>query len=118
MKADLYSALTGSSAVTALVGTRIYVNTVPEHVALPCIAIRRSGTQFETTIHNGVPIARITQGYVFVMGEAQRDVDPVAEAVIAAAGAAGFYPTDLSDELPDGDDLSIAAAVMQFNFYQ
>ena len=34
----LYSTLTGASAVTAIVATRIYPDVVPLEVELPCVA--------------------------------------------------------------------------------
>lgn len=38
IESALYSKLTGSSSVTALVSTRIYPNAIPQNVALPAVA--------------------------------------------------------------------------------
>ncbi len=41
----LYSALSGASGLTALVGTRIYPDVIPEDADLPAVVTARQGTE-------------------------------------------------------------------------
>jgi hypothetical protein len=49
---DLYAALSGRAALTALVGARIYPDAIPEGDALPAIVYQRAGTVPSTTLGN------------------------------------------------------------------
>tara|TARA_Y100000593_G_C4310742_1_gene338216 strand:+ start:1833 stop:2246 length:414 start_codon:yes stop_codon:yes gene_type:complete len=45
IEAAIYSALSGSTSLTALVGTRIYPNTVPQNVTFPHVSFAIDGNE-------------------------------------------------------------------------
>jgi hypothetical protein len=42
---ELYAALSGAAGITALVGSRIYPDAIPEEVALPALVFSRQATE-------------------------------------------------------------------------
>jgi len=101
----LYAALTAAAGVTALIGTRVYPDVVPQESALPCAAFARLDTEYTTTIHSGVPIAENTTIEISCMALTRASADDVCNAVIAAAGAAGFTPTGRRAEFDSDQQL-------------
>ena len=96
---ELYAALSGAPAVTALVSTRIYPDAVPQEQTVPSIAYARTDTEYVITIHSGVPQGEFATFEVVCMAEARDLADAVADAAIAALGAAGFFLLTRAQEL-------------------
>ncbi len=101
---ELYAALSGASAVTALVSTRIYPDVVPQEQTVPAIAYARTDTEYLTTIHSAVPLGQFVSLEVVCMAEARDDADAVADAAITALGAAAFVLLTRAQEF-DNDRL-------------
>lgn len=99
----LFAALTADAGVTALVGTRIYPELVPQEQEPPCVAYSRAGTEYVMTIHSGVPAAQIATLEIVCMARTQEAANQVADAVVPAAGAANFVLTGRSSMPPDVD---------------
>lgn len=62
-EAALRTALVGSTAVTTLVGTRIYPVLAPASASLPFVTWRRTGIQREQTLANPMGMPRVTLEY-------------------------------------------------------
>jgi hypothetical protein len=59
-ESELFAALSGDSAITAIVGSRIYPVVIPLGVDLPAIAYQRTNTEYVNTIGNAALAARVT----------------------------------------------------------
>lgn len=44
LEEGLYSYLTATAGITALVGTRVYAFRIPQHMTLPCLTVQRIST--------------------------------------------------------------------------
>lgn len=62
-EAVLRSALVGNTAVTTLVGSRVYPVLAPASATLPFVTWRRTGIQREQTLANPMGIPRVTLEY-------------------------------------------------------
>lgn len=92
---DAYSLLNGTPAVTAIVGTRIYPDNVPEEVGMPSIAIRRlPGTSYIATIHNDIPEASMVKIGFWCHAETRKDCEALADVVEQAVYGGQFRPID------------------------
>lgn len=82
-ESTLYTLLTGNPGVTALVGTRIYPDIVPEGKATPYIGYERVATDPVAVMSGPAPaaIARIT---LACWADTRTAADAVAAAVVAA----------------------------------
>lgn len=92
-ESDLYSALSGRSTLTALVGTRIDPDAIPEGNALPAVVYQRSSTSPVTTI-GGVTVAEDVLFEITAWAETRTAADAVADEVAAAVTGAGNPPAD------------------------
>ena len=112
---QFYSALTGAAGVTAIVGSgsaaRIYPDLTPQEIALPCVAYSRTGTEYLTTIHSGVPLGADVTIECWCMATTRTAADALADAVEAAAGAVYFTPASRSSVVPDPEQLVIATVL-------
>lgn len=91
-ESDLHGWLSGHAALTALVGTRIYPDAMPEAGAYPAVVFSRVATEPILTIGSLVAGEFVT----FAIGcwaRSRTDVDAVAVAVIGALVASGEVPT-------------------------
>lgn len=95
----LYSTLSGAAAVTAIVSTRIYPDVVPQDATLPCVAFNRIDTVYHTTIHSAVPVAETAILEITCMSSTRVNADALADAVLAAVGAAGYVPSGRRGEI-------------------
>ncbi len=86
---DLYAALSGASAVTDLIGSRIYPDARPEDDPLPAVVYQRRGTNPYPTIHGSVPAQEVSLE-VWCGDVARPETEALADAVHSAATAAGF----------------------------
>lgn len=98
---DLYAALSAAAAVTAITGSRIYPDAVPQDVKGACIAYARTGTEFETTLHNQAPYAAWATIDVVCMAATRAAADDLAVKASVAAAAAGFAVSDQRAEFDE-----------------
>ena len=92
---DLYAALSASSALASLVGTRIYPDAIPEDQALPAVVYQRAGTDKINTIH-GAAIAEDVRFSITAWSKTRTTADSVAAALSAALEAAAHQSGDQS----------------------
>lgn len=85
---QLYALLSGNAGVTALVGTRIYPDLIPEEKDSPYIGYERVATAPIATIHGSVPGTEVGMA-VACWAETRVQAEEVADAVEAAMRAAG-----------------------------
>lgn len=93
-----YSTLSGASAVTDLVGTRIYPDFVPNEKTLPAVAINRSATDYINTIHSNVALGAIVTLEVWCMAATRAAAEGLADAVVATLGGGDFSILNRSPE--------------------
>lgn len=84
---DLYAALSGRAPLTALVGSRIYPDAIPEGDALPAVVYQRAGTEPITTIGN-VTLAEQVRFGITAWSETRLSADAVADEIAAAIAGA------------------------------
>ena len=101
----LYSTLSAAAPVTALVGTRIYPDVVPQDILGAAIAYLKVGTESLTTIHTNVPVASFTTLEVWCMAGKRADAESVALAAVNALGAVYFNLLDRRAEFDPDQDL-------------
>lgn len=106
-EAVLRTALVGTSAVTSLVGTRIYPVLAPASAALPFVTWRRSGIQREQTLAGPMGLPRVTVEYS-IYGTTYEEARQVADAMrVVLDGYGGtsdnttVEQTSLEDESDD-----------------
>lgn len=79
-EAVLRSALTASTAVTTLIGARIYPVLAPASAALPLVTWRRSGIQREQTLGGPMGMPRVTVEYS-IYGTTYENAREIADAM-------------------------------------
>lgn len=109
----LYATLTGSAPVSALVATRIYPDLVPQEAALPCVAFSRVDTRYLTTIHTATPLGQDAVLEVACMATSRTAADALADAVLTAAGGAGFTALSRRAELDAENNLWAAVLTVE-----
>ncbi len=110
----LYSTLSGAAAVTAIVSTRIYPDVVPQDATLPCVAFNRIDTVYHTTIHSAVPVAETAILEITCMAETRVNADALADAVLAAVGAAGYVPSGRRGEIDTENALWASVLTVEY----
>lgn len=86
----LYATLSAASAVTALVGARIYPDIVPNDEARPAVAYARIETDPVITMHSSAPVAETVVLEVVCMDESRAGAEALGDAVRDALGAGKF----------------------------
>jgi hypothetical protein len=106
-EAVLRTALVGTTAVTSLVGARIYPVLAPASAALPFVTWRRSGIQREQTLAGPMGLPRVTVEYS-IYGTTYEEARQVADAMrVVLDGYGGtsdnttVRQTSLEDESDD-----------------
>lgn len=99
-ESTLYGILSAATGVTALVGSRIYPDLIPEEKAAPYIGFERVGTQPFATIH-GTILANDVQMVVACWGRTRPEAESVADAVAAAMIASGHLYSARGAEMDD-----------------
>lgn len=84
---DLYAALSGRAALTALVGLRIYPDAIPEDDDLPAVVYQRSGTEPITTLQNITVAEHVTFG-ITAWSKTRIAADAVADEIVTALSGA------------------------------
>jgi hypothetical protein len=110
----LYSTLSGAAAVTAIVSTRIYPDVVPQDATLPCVAFNRIDTVYHTTIHSAVPVAETAILEITCMSSTRVNADALADAVLAAVGAAGYVPSGRRGEIDTENALWASVLTVEY----
>jgi hypothetical protein len=82
----VYGWLSGFAGLTALVGTRIYPDVIPEQASLPAIAFTRSQTEPVSTIHGSV-FAEFVAVQIQAWSATRTEAEAVADAVVDALAA-------------------------------
>jgi hypothetical protein len=58
VEADIYSLITGDATLTALIGTRVYPNTIEQNATLPVMVYRRISAERITAMHQNTGTVR------------------------------------------------------------
>jgi len=90
---ELYAVLAAASGLTALVGTRIYPDILPEDHQLPAVVYTRTGTQPVLTVHGG-SFGDFTDLQINAWAKTRASAAAVAEQIEAALVAAKFPKTN------------------------
>jgi len=99
----VYSTLSGAAGVTAMVGTRIYPDLVPEEKATPYIGYERVGTEPITTIH-GTILANDVQMVIACWADTRVQAEAIADAVASAMATAGYPYAARGSELDEATE--------------
>lgn len=91
-ESDLYAILSGDAAITALVGTRIYPDAMPEETTYPAIVFSRTSTEPVGTI-SGQRFGEFASMQVGCWAKTRGASDAVATAVTDALIVAGEMDT-------------------------
>lgn len=97
---QLYALLSGNAGVTALVGTRIYPNLVPESMATPYIGYERVSTNPVATLE-GTILAETAGLAVACWDKSPIQAAQVADAVLAALSGTAWRFEGRSSEVDD-----------------
>jgi len=92
---DLFSALSASSALATIVGTRIYPDAIPEDKAPPAVVYQRANTSPVTTI-NGITLAEEVRFSITAWSKTRAQADSAADAIAAALVVANHQAADRS----------------------
>jgi hypothetical protein len=92
-ESELYAALTGLPALTALVSTRIYPDAIPEDVTLPAVVTAREGTEHVTGI-SGAAFGEFAQMTVSAWAPTRTLAESIGNQIAEAMRLAGNPATD------------------------
>ena len=95
VESDFYTLLSGNSGVTALVGTRIYPDELPEECDYPAVVFARTRTDevpYRTV--SGQTMGADVDLAVSCWAETRTAADAVAVAIEAALSGTAFYRAD------------------------
>lgn len=106
---EINAALSGNAALAAVVAARIYPDFLAQEIALPAVVFQRAGTEYVTTIHDGVVHgARVTLE-VWCLGTSRLQAEGVAD-LVETALAGSFLPVDRRPEF-DAETLTFSTVV-------
>lgn len=110
-----YNALVNDTYVNGIVGTRVYPNYVPEKISLPAIAIQRTSTTLEATIHSNIPVLSLPAYEVVCMVNTNlEDAETLADLTQTALAGASFRILDRRADFDE--DLRIWATVIAVDY--
>ncbi len=112
---DLYSALSGDSSVTAIVGTKIFSDIPDEGESAPFIFFERLDTDMVYSIHSGVPIAQMAQMAVVCYSDTREQAESIGDLCVTAASNSGFVYVGRQGEYDPESKLFAAAIQLQHN---
>ena len=78
---QVHDAMTASSAITAVVGTKIYPDQGAEASSIPLIVYERTATEVITTVHDGQPVASKVTMVVSIWAGTRLTAEQVGDAV-------------------------------------
>lgn len=113
----LYATLNGAAAVTAVVGPRIYLGSVPQEKALPAIAYERLDTEFVNLIHGAVGRTKATVE-VWSMASTKTQAASLSALVLAALLPARFFPLGSRPEEDREAPEPIYSTVLTFSIWE
>ena len=111
---ELHAALSASTALAALVDTRITPDAIPEGNPLPAVVYQRAGTTAVSTIHDGQPIAEEVRFQVSAWAPTRTAADAVADEVANALAAAGVSVADRSSGIDPETELKSATVELDW----
>jgi hypothetical protein len=111
----VYSVLSAAAGVTALAGSRIYPDELPEDYDLPAVVFGRTATELVATIH-GTLAARRARIQVNCWAKERLDAETLADAVQAALLAAGHLPAARESDLEPQTGACVSA--LDFNIIE
>ena len=92
-ESELYAALTGLPALTALVSARIYPDAIPEDVTLPAVVTARQGTEPVISI-NGTKLGEFAQMIVSAWAPTRTLAESIGDQITEALRIAGNQVTN------------------------
>ena len=113
---DLYAALAGSGAVTAVVGNRIFADVRQQETDIPAITHTRTGTDTYNSIHTGHVFAQQATMQVSCLAKDRESAEALGDAVYSALAAAGFVYQDRDAQYEAEADLFISNLVFIHNW--
>lgn len=114
-EADLYSALTSDTGVSALVEERVYPEVAPQDQPLPSIAFSRLATEYVNSIH-GTSLAQKATLDVYCMGTDKPSAEELCDEVELALRTADFITVGRRAEF-DGEQL-LWSAVLTVDYWE
>ena len=113
-EAQLYAALSGRAGLTALVGTRIYPDALPENVPLPAVVFVRASTNPTYTIC-GVIVCEDVRLAITGWAKTRTEAEPVGDQIRLALEATGNQITDRSSGFDN--DVGLFAVTIEFDMF-
>lgn len=110
----MYSALSGDAEVTALVGSKIYIDEIPQGTVTPSIVYQRDSTEPQNTIH-GTQIGEFVVMSVVVHSETRPQAESIATEVEAALRSSAFWK--VSQESGFDDDKKLHIVALQYRYF-
>lgn len=111
-ESDLYSALSGFSGLTDMVGTNIFSDIPEEGREAPFVYFERTETEPIFTIHDGAPIAQITYFDVAACAALRDQAEAIADEIIHAT-ASDFITIGRSGEYDEKSELFISVLQLE-----
>lgn len=97
----VFTALSGSTALAAKVGTRIYLGAREPDTVLPAVSFGRLSTEPQTSL-SGALLASLVSMQIFAIADTQSEADEVFVLARTALAAAGI-PVETRTSLFDAD---------------
>lgn len=114
---DIYSALSGSTAVTNISGSRIYADVRDEGDGVPAIVYERTGTLPYVSLHTGETFAETATMEVLCIAKDRETAEDLRDKVMAAAiAAADFIYQDRGGSYDPDADLFISILTLNHNW--
>lgn len=112
---QLKTVLGAAGGVTALVADRVFPDEAPDGTALPCVAYRRSDTEFFGTLSGEIGATRALMD-CWCLASSRGAAEEVANAVVAASAAAKFVVQSRHSEYDSDGELW--AAIVGVNIWE
>lgn len=110
----LYDVLRNDSAITAIVGDRIYSDSTPEDVAVPCLVTARVGSAAYERILSGSVVAERVAQEVHCAARTRSAAEALGDAVIAALTPQGFDATNRTGEQDESGEDDVELSILSF----
>jgi len=110
----IYSTLTGDAEVTALVGTNIYIDEIPQGIGFPSIVYQRDKTEPQNTIH-GTQVGEFVVMSVVIHSTGRSEAESIATEVESAMRASEFWKVTQESGFDDDKKLHIVA--LQYRYF-
>lgn len=114
-ESDLYSALSGDTDVTDIVGTSIFSDLPDEGVDAPFVFFERLDTEMVYSIHTPIPIAQYAQLAVICYADTREIAEDLGDKCVIAAANANLIYTGRQGEYDPDSKLFAAAIELRHN---